>query len=217
MISRQIIKQNAKNQLGNNIFSENWLMALLVFLISSAIIGAIGGLSVWAAGILGILVAGPLSVGIAFVFSKLIRIGGKIDIADMFNGFKDNLGRNMLLAFMTSLFTTLWSFLFLIPGIVKAYSYSMAFYIANDHPEYDWNTCIKESMRLTKGHKWDLFVLDLSFIGWAIIGYLCLGIGTLWVIPYVQCSKYNYYEAILGLNASSTAYTTYSVNDIPNE
>ena len=82
----------------------------------------------------------------------------------------------------------------MIPGIIKAYSYSMAFFIKADHPEYDWRTCLDESKRLTSGHKMDLFVLDLSFIGWGIIGALCLGIGSLWVMSYryatlAQCYK----------------------------
>jgi len=175
-------------------------LALLVLLISTAIISAVSGATVWAAGILGVLISGPISIGVASIFVNLARFRKNIDIAELFVGFKDNLGRNILLAFMTYLFTFLWTLLFFIPGIVKSYSYSMAFYIANDHPEYDWNTCIKESMRLTKGHKWELFVLDLSFIGWYIVGSLCLGIGTLWVTPYHQCAKINYFESILALD-----------------
>ncbi len=195
MISRQIIKENAKLQLGNNIFGNNWLLALLVVLIQTAVVGAVSA----TVSILGVLILGPFTVGVTSVFVNLMRQNKPIDIADMFDGFKVSLSRNILLSLLVTLFTTLWSLLFIIPGIVKYYSYSMAYFIANDHPEYDWNTCIKESMRLTNGHKMDLFVLDLSFIGWYFVGALCLGIGTLWVAPYHFASKQNYYEAILGL------------------
>ena len=71
---------------------------------------------------------------------------------------------------MTRLFTILWAMLFIVPGFVKSYSYSMAMYIKVDNPDYDWRKCIDESQRMMQGHKWDLFVLDLSFIGWLFVG-----------------------------------------------
>ena len=211
MISRQIIKQNAKLQLGNNIFGNIWLMALLILLIQSAILSVAS----YCGGIPAMLIEGPLGVGVAFVFISLMRGKNKIDIEDMFKGFRDNLGRNLLLGFLANLFVALWSLLFIIPGIVKLYAYSMAYYIANEHPEYDWKACLDESQRLTRGHKLDLFVLDLSFIGWYIVGSLCLGIGVLWVAPYHTCAKINYFDAIMKLNGMGGNEET--VNDIPNE
>ena len=211
MISRQIIKQNAKLQLGNNIFGNIWLMALLILLIQSAILSVAS----YCGGIPAMLIEGPLGVGVAFVFISLMRGKNKIDIEDMFKGFRDNLGRNLLLGFLANLFVALWSLLFIIPGIVKLYAYSMAYYIANEHPEYDWKACLDESQRLTRGHKLDLFVLDLSFIGWYIVGALCLGIGVLWVAPYHTCAKINYFDAIMKLNGMGGNEET--VNDIPNE
>ena len=161
------------------------------------------------------LIEGPLGVGVAFVFISLMRGKNKIDIEDMFKGFRDNLGRNLLLGFLANLFVALWSLLFIIPGIVKLYAYSMAYYIANEHPEYDWKACLDESQRLTRGHKLDLFVLDLSFIGWYIVGALCLGIGVLWVAPYHACAKVNYFDAIMKIDGMGGAQET--VNDIPNQ
>ncbi len=200
MISRRIIKENAKAQLGNNIFGNLWLMALLVLLIESALVGAAASIGL---GIAELLLVGPLAVGVVSIFVSLVRGKNEIFIEDLFNGFKINFGRNFLIALLTGIFTILWSLLFIIPGLVKSYSYSMAYYVANDHPEYDWRTCVKESMRLTRGHKMDLFILDLSFIGWYIVGALCLGIGTLWVAPYHTATKINYYEAIAAQNGAA--------------
>ena len=77
------------------------------------------------------------------------------------------------------------------------YSYSMAFYIQQDSENKDWNYCITESRRVMNGHKWDLFVLDLSFLGWYIVGMLCLGIGVLWVTPYHQMARAHFYETVI--------------------
>ena len=94
--------------------------------------------------------------------------------------------------------------LFVVPGIVKHYAYSMSFYIAADHPEYTWNQCMDASKRMTAGHKGELFVLDLSFIGWFFVGALCLGVGSLWVTPYYNASWANYYDALRTLDEGAT-------------
>ena len=95
---------------------------------------------------------------------------------------------------LSGLFIFLWSLLLFIPGIVKAYAYSMVYYVKADHPEYGWRECMDESQRLMTGHKWEKFVLDLSFIGWGIVGSLCLGVGTLWVMTYMAATEAQYYE-----------------------
>ncbi len=206
MISRQIIKENAKAQLGGNIFANTWLMALLVLFVEGGIVSLAGSIIVAASKgfgfILNSLVIGPLAVGSVSIFVSLMRLNKPIDIADLFSGFKNNFGRNFLLALLINIFTFLWTLLFIIPGIVKAYSYSMSYFIANDHPEYDWKTCINESKRLTDGHKMDLFILDLSFLGWYILGALCFGVGVLWVAPYHEASRINYFEAIKNLDSN---------------
>jgi hypothetical protein len=68
----------------------------------------------------------------------------------------------------------------------------------NDKPHYTWKQALDESKSLTDGYKMDLFLLDLSFIGWYIVGALCLGIGTLWVEAYHMAAKANFYNAISG-------------------
>lgn len=194
-IDRAQVKANSKAQLGNNLFGKIWLMALLAVLVQSLIITVAGYIPV-VGYFAPIVLAGPFGIGIALVFMKLARNHNDVNIADLFTSFSERFGKDFLLGLMIYVFTFLWSLLFIIPGIVKSYAYSMAYYISLDHPEWGWKECIEESKRITQGHKGELFVLDLSFIGWYIVGSLCLGIGILWVNPYHMTARANYYEAL---------------------
>ncbi len=185
------IRAKARENLGNNIFGNTWLYALLVCLIASAISGALSFTFIGS-----ILFIGPLSVGLYSIFTSLARGAKEVKIEDGFSGFTNNIGDNMLLGLLMNLFIALWSFLFVIPGIVKYYSYSMSYFIKNDHPEYNWQQCIDESRRIMDGNKGKLFLLELSFIGWIIVGALCFGIGTLWVTPYMNAARAVFYEEI---------------------
>lgn len=191
-MSRQEIKELSKKQLGGGIFQGKWMMGVLIVLISEAISFAIASFL----PIASIIVAGPIGFGMAYTFIKLSRTGEDIQVKDLFEGFKRDFGGTFLLGLMQSIFIMLWSLLFVIPGMVKSYSYSMAYYVKNDHPEYGWNECLKESMEIMNGHKADLFVQDLSFIGWILVGSLACGIGIFWVEPYAQLARANFYESI---------------------
>ena len=194
-MDRVQIKELSKQQLGGNIFNSKWLMGLVACLIVMMITGACSFVP-FVGAIGALILAGPLNFGIAYVFLKLARTGEEIAVGDVFEGFKSDFGGTILLTIMIGIFTFLWSLLFVIPGIVKAYSYSMAYYIKVDHPEYDWQQCINASKEMMNGHKADLFVLDLSFIGWIIVGSCACGIGLLWVEPYMEAARVNFYESI---------------------
>lgn len=196
MMTNSQIRARAREVLGGKIFGEKWLCALLVCLVSGVITAIAGFIPIAA-----ILIAGPISVGVAGVFLRAARTGEKMSVNDMFAGFKDFAG-NLVLGLMVTLFTVLWTLLFIIPGIVKGLSYSMAFYIKNDHPEYTWKQCIEESKKMTYGHKGQLFGLYLSFIGWEILGFLCLGVGLLWVYPYISTSTAEFYNQLKGPDAT---------------
>ena len=144
--------------------------------------------------IASLLLSGPVAYGVSAMFLKQTRTGEKMDIGDIFNGFREDFSNTFLIGLMTTIFTMLWSLLFIIPGIVKALSYSMAMYIKVDHPDYDWKQCIDESQRMMQGHKGELFVLNLSFIGWMIVGAFCAGIGGFWVNAYMQAATSQFYE-----------------------
>lgn len=185
------MKRRAREQLGGNLFGNTWLMALLVGLIFHVISGAAGST------VVGVIVTGPIAVGMTSVFMSVTKGKRDISLDELFSGFSNDFADNLLLGLMQTLYIFLWSLLFIIPGIIKAYSYSMAYYIKLDHPTvYSWNDCLQESARIMKGNKWKLFVLDLSFLGWFIVGALCLGVGVFWVIPYYQTAKVNFYESL---------------------
>ena len=100
------------------------------------------------------------------------------------------------IAILVWIFTFLWSLLFVIPGIIAALSYSLVFYVKLDNPELSPTEVIKKSKQMMKGHKWDLFVLELSFLGWAILGVFTFGILYLWLIPYMQVTYANFYNSL---------------------
>ena len=194
-MSRKELKERAKTQLGGSIFSQNWLYAVLAVVVVAVIMGVVGIIPAIGSAVI-IIISGAIEVGLAYVFLKQARDGQKMNMADIFKGFTDDFKGSFLLGLMSTIFIILWSLLFIIPGIIKSFAYSMAFYIKNDHPEYNWKQCIDESQRIMNGHKWELFVLNLSFIGWAIVGGLCLGVGTFWVYAYINATTVQFYESI---------------------
>lgn len=191
-MSRGEIKRKAREQLGSNIFAEQWLYAIVAILMTTALM-AIGGPIM-------ILTSGPLLLALFTMFLKQSRDGKTMDFTTVFDGFKsfEQFKQLFVLEFVSGLIIGLWSLLFVIPGIVKAYSYSMAIYIRIDHPEYDWKKCLEESRKMMDGKKWTLFIQDLSFIGWLIVGCLCFGIGVLFVYPYVLAARAQFYRSIAG-------------------
>lgn len=192
-MTRQEMKARAREQLGNNIFGNIWLIAVLAVFIYSAITGAAGTII---PGLGALILIGPITYGMKKMFLKQARDRQVMELGDLFKGFTDDFGQTLLIGLMTSIFTTLWLLLLVVPGIVKYYSYSMAYYIKADHPDYDWRQCISESQAMMKGHKWELFVLELSFLGWIIVGAMCLGVGTLWVSAYMEAAHAQFYENI---------------------
>ena len=105
-------------------------------------------------------------------------------------------GRVVLLYILEAIYIFLWSLLFIIPGIIAAYRYRQAIYILIDNPDMGPNACITASKKMMKGHKWELFCLDLSFIIWLIlesIPYLGYFV-RLWATPYIGMTRALYYE-----------------------
>lgn len=103
-------------------------------------------------------------------------------------------GKYFSTGFMKWLYNFLWLFALYIPFFIKYYAYYLTYYIIGDNPNLTANEAITLSRRMTKGHKWDLFVLDLSFIGWEFLAGLGLGIPFIWVLPYMETTKAMYYE-----------------------
>lgn len=97
---------------------------------------------------------------------------------------------------LIGIFVSLWSLLLIIPGIIAAYSYSMVYFILAEHPEMSALEAIKESKRIMRGHKFDLFVLQLSFFWWSLLIVATFGFAAVYVIPYAQMAKANFYNEI---------------------
>jgi len=166
-------------------------IALLISFIGSLIISTLS--IAWP---FGLLVLGPVAIGLAFSFLKIAR-GVTVEVSDLFFGFENCFLNAFLLALLTGLFTFLWSLLLIVPGIIKALSYSMAPYILADNPDMDAMDTIKASQTLMKGNKWRLFCLYFSFIGWALLATCALGIGIILLMPYIEAAKAEFYKVII--------------------
>lgn len=116
-------------------------------------------------------------------------------VSDLFSQF-NQFGNGFCLQLLTGLFKALWGLLFIIPGIIAGYRYAMAPFIQAEHPEYTASESINASKELMYGHKFELFCLDLSFIGWSILCIFTLGIGGLFLAPYVAASRAAFYRQL---------------------
>lgn len=172
--------------------SGNWMMAALATLVYLLIAGGVSSIPV-AGSVLAIIVMYPLAYGFAILFLDLFREGKPIDIRKLFDGFKD-FGRVWGTLILVAVYTILWTCLLIIPGIVKSYSYALTPFILKDEPELRYNAAIEKSMRMMNGYKMKLFLLDLSFIGWMILSILTLGIGLLFLQPYMNTARAAFYE-----------------------
>lgn len=145
-------------------------------------------------GLVLFILALPLTWGYQTLFLGAVR-GGDATAKDMFEGYnKELFSRVLTTTLLYYVYVFLWSLLLLIPGCIKSYSYAMTPYILKDNPEMKNNAAIEESMRMMDGHKLELFMLDLSFIGWAILSILTCCIGFLWLVPYMNMARVNFYE-----------------------
>ena len=191
MLQNSILRARARQQLGKSLFDNAWILLVVTLVLYSAAV-SIGSYVI----VGGILVEGLFWFGISGMLLSVVRGTKPVpDIQDMVVGLP-RLGELFVLALLRNLFLLLWG-LIPIVGIVKMHSYAMTYYIKNDHPEYDWRMCITESRRMMDGHKWQLFCLNLSFIGWTIVGMLCLGVGIFWANAYHRLAEANFYEALL--------------------
>lgn len=148
-----------------------------------------------AALLLNILVFNVLKVGCSSFFLR--NACGQASLNNLLDGFRTDYGKNVLTMFLVRLFTVLWSLLFVIPGIMKAYSYRLVPYILTDMPQLSQKQAMQLSTQLMHGSRWRAFVLDLSFIGWEILNVLTLGIlGLFYVNPYVHATNAELYLAL---------------------
>lgn len=142
------------------------------------------------------IVMGPLLVGAMFFFLSLSRKQEPV-IKDLFRGFSKFWVAVKAYLLMV-LFVMLWTLLLIIPGIIAALSYSQIFFILADDDSIGALDAIKKSKKMMEGNKWKFFCLVLRFIGWSLLCILTLGIGFLWLFPYMMVSYAKFYDDIKG-------------------
>lgn len=187
-----IMKTNAEYRAeAKQALSGNWGMAIIITLVYGLLVNAV---NVTVIG--GILLEGALFVGYAYTLLMCNR-RGVFDINDLFQGFRvPNFASTIGLGVKKALLILAWSLLFVVPGIVKTFSYSMAEYIMADHPEMTGIEAITASKNLMNGKKGKLFGLYFSFIGWILLSCITCGIGFFWVGPWMSMATTKFYESI---------------------
>lgn len=159
-----------------------------------AVAGGIIGIMILLGSLVKILVMNPLEVGCKGFFLRNSTAPASLN--EIGYGFQD-WGRNVWTMFLRDLFTCLWGLLFVIPGIVKHYSYQLVPYLMAEDPTLRGTDAITLSRKLMRGHKWRAFVLDLSFLGWLILSGLTAGLlGIFYVNPYIYATDAELYRAI---------------------
>ena len=141
--------------------------------------------------IISIFVGSPASVGLANFFIK--NTDSKPAFAEGFSGFKISYKRNVGTLLLMGIKLALWTCLFIIPGIIKSFEYAIIPYIIADNPEMTSKEAFKKAREMMKGNKWRLFKLDFSFIGWGLLCVVTMGIGTLFLIPYINAATAEFY------------------------
>ncbi|MBQ9081945.1 MAG: DUF975 family protein [Clostridia bacterium] len=142
-----------------------------------------------------LLVSNPTHVGFARYFISAREV--KTPVSELFAAFRSNYVNTATVMFTKDLYVFLWTLLFIIPGIIKEYSYFMVPYLLAENPEMDSDRALQLSSDMMVGHKMELFVLRLSFIGWQILSAITYNIlGILYVAPYYTATMAEFYVAV---------------------
>ena len=146
-------------------------------------------------GVLLTLLALPLQYGYYVAYLNSSRQDLPADIGDLFCGYK-HFGK-VLGTFLLMMLAVMGGFILLVvPGIILCFAYAMVPFVLRDNPELSCTEVLAKSREMMKGHKWELFVLYLSFIGWAILCVFTFFIGFLWLTPYMQMTETKFYEKL---------------------
>lgn len=198
-MNRSEIKEKAKGMIKGNLWYI-WKMYLVVFAVAF-VIGLVEGLFAevpvisFLVALASMVVSAALSVGAIYYIVKFVR-NEKIEINDFFEFAKKHWVISLLATLLSGLFILGGTILLVIPGIIVSIGLSFVSYVVVDNPELSAMEVIKKSWNLTNGHKVDVFVFGLSFIGWAILGSLTLGLLYIWLIPYMLVATALFYEEL---------------------
>ena len=190
MFKRSELKRSAKNKL-----KGNWGIMVVIFLIYMGAESIIQSL-VESKGLLFsfavLILTAPIYLSIAKITLDLSTGEARPQISQLLYGF-EYLFKTIGLHLIMFVAVGIGMIFFIVPGIIISLMFSQAVYILADNPEINIIDALKESIRLTKGYKWNMFILQISFIGLILLGLITLGIGLLWVSPYMKVTNAELY------------------------
>lgn len=149
-----------------------------------------------------VFVAWPLAYGYITTFITTVRDNSEFEINGIFSGF-GNYTKVFSTMLLMNVYVGLWSCLLFVPGVIKSYSYAMTPYILAENPGIGADEAICKSMKMMDGQKMDLFLLDLSFLGWLVLACLTCGVGLLWLMPYMNSARAAFYLDLNGATAAT--------------
>ena len=198
MRTNQELRRSSKSLL-----SGNWTTAIIITvlcLMVSGVFSLLGQVDTVLVTVLcfavNICIISPLSVGVYMTYLYFVR-GEQLKAENLLGVFTAKYyKRTVILILLLMIYIVLWTLLFFVPGIIKGLSYYLAPFILIDNPEMSAEEAICQSMRMMKGHKMDLFLLQLGMLGYCLLSILLLGIPLLWIIPYYPVVYTNFYEDI---------------------
>ena len=186
-----------------NFFSNPLIALTTIFVIALAFTVGLVIAFGWSA-----FVSGPVIVGKNRYFMEHRAFGSRFE--RLFWAFRSGRYMNVVkIMFWKEVKVFLWSLLFVIPGIIKSYEYCMVPYILAENPQISCERAFELSRKMTKGEKWKIFVLDLSFIGWRILGVLCCCVGQVFVEPYYEATFAELYQ-IMREKAHGLGFSDYN-------
>jgi len=182
--------------------SGKWGIAILTFFIYTLLTTATGtlrphGSVLTISSMLTLILGGPLALGAA-IFSLSVARGKEGMLEHLFQGF-NNFSTAFVAYLLVLVYVFLWTLLLIVPGIIAALGYSMTFYILADDPALKPQEALRKSKSMMNGYKLKLFYLWLRFFLLALLCILTLGIGFLWLIPYVHVTMAKFYDDIKGI------------------
>lgn len=168
-----------------------WGVPIAFFLLLGLLQGAIGAVP-YAGGLAQLVLYGPFILG-SVIFILTFTRGGNASLGMMFDGF-GNFGNSVAACLLMALFVLLWTLLLIVPGIIASLAYSQTFYLLADDRTLGPLAAIRKSKEMMRGYKWKLFCLRWRYVGWTLLCILTLGIGFLWLYPYMAAGYARFYD-----------------------
>lgn len=189
MFNRGELKRAAKNNL-----SEKWGIMIAICLVNTVvqyILQTRDDISLWVM-LVGLVIVAPVGLSVTKIALNLSSGIEEPKLSQLGYGFK-NIWKVIGLYLIVTISIVIGMLMFIVPGVIISLMFSQALYVLADNPEIGIFDALERSCSLTKGYKWDIFVLELSFLGWMLLGVLTFGIALLWVVPYMEVTNSELY------------------------